>query len=285
MQWNLIASEKIKPKERSRLRIFAGTKYYRLKRRIEYLTDQKRYASSIEERTLPYLHKTHKTILRRELKDVDMWYQENKITNLQIAINKLNGVVVYPGETLSYWKLIGSTSKRKGYQKGMVLHYGSYKSGTGGGLCQLSNLIYWITLHTPLTVVERHRHSYDVFPDSKRTQPFGSGATCAYNYLDLQIRNDTDQPFQLCFELTETHLHGEWRSVLPPSMTYEVYQKDHRITHEHWGGYVRHNTIYRKVFNGQGKQIDDEYITENHALMMYHPLLTHSESEVQSTDE
>ena len=46
---------------------------------------------------------------------------------------------------------------------------------TGGGLCQLSNLIYWMTLHTPLTITERYRHSYDVFPDSNRTQPFGSG--------------------------------------------------------------------------------------------------------------
>ena len=70
----------------------------------------------------------------------------------------------------------------------MVLHYGSFQTGIGGGLCQLSNLIYWMTLHTPLTVTERYRHSFDVFPDSRRTQPFGSGATCSYNYLDLQIK-------------------------------------------------------------------------------------------------
>ena len=72
---------------------------------------------------------------------------------------------------------------------GMVLHNGGFKPGVGGGLCQLSNLIYWMTLHTPLTVVERWRHSYDVFPDAERTQPFGSGATVAYNHIDLQIRN------------------------------------------------------------------------------------------------
>ena len=45
----------------------------------------------------------------------------------------------------------------------MVLHYGSFQTGIGGGLCQLSNLIYWMTLHTPLTVTERYRHSFDVF--------------------------------------------------------------------------------------------------------------------------
>lgn len=44
-----------------------------------------------------------------------------------------------------------------------------------------------MALHTPLTVTERHRHGYDVFPDAERTIPFGSGATCFYNYGDLMI--------------------------------------------------------------------------------------------------
>ena len=57
----------------------------------------------------------------------------------------------------------------------------------------MTNLIYWMTIHTELTIVERWRHGFDVFPDAGRTQPFASGATCAYNYIDLQIRNDTDQ--------------------------------------------------------------------------------------------
>jgi len=49
----------------------------------------------------------------------------------------------------------------------------------------------------PLAVTERWRHNYDVFPDSDRTQPFGSGATVAFNYIDLQITNETNSTFQL----------------------------------------------------------------------------------------
>lgn len=126
----------------------------------------------------------HRTPLLRQLKDVEMELQTNKITNLKIAAKRLNGIILQPGEAFSYWCLIGSTSKRKGYVDGMVLHYGQVTTRVDGGLCQLSNLIYWMTLHTPLTITERYRHSYDVFPDLKRQQPFGSGATCAYNYLD-----------------------------------------------------------------------------------------------------
>ena len=55
-------------------------------------------------------------------------------------------------------------------------------------------------LHTPLTVTERWRHGYDVFPDSNRTQPFGSGATCFYNYMDLMVRNDTPDTWRLVLQ-------------------------------------------------------------------------------------
>ena len=263
----------LRPKRRSALRISLGKKYYMLRRYIEWFTDEKTYAKTRKNKQLPYVHFSHQTILLRKLKDVEMWYQHNKVKNLRIAIKQLNGIVIQPGETFSYWKSIGTTTRSKGYVDGMVLFYGKFKKGTGGGLCQLSNLIYWMTLHTPLSVTERHRHSYDVFPDSKRTQPFGSGATCAYNYLDLQIKNTTNQPYQLHLFLTDTHLVGEWRTDQEPLQSYEVYEKEHWITPAYWGGYLRHNLIHRKVFNRQRKQIDDEYVTENHAIMMYEPLL------------
>lgn len=147
---------------------------------------------------------------------MDMWLQHNKVRNLHIASRKVNGIIVMPGETFSFWRLVGNPTRRKGYVEGMVLFYGKVGTGVGGGLCQLSNLIYWMTLHTPLTVAERYRHSYDVFPVSGREQPFGTGATVAYNYLDLQIENRTRHPYQLVIDVTDTHLVGEWRSTAPP---------------------------------------------------------------------
>mgnify|MGYP002620103961 CR=1 FL=1 len=264
----------MRPVRRSALRIYFGKKYYRLKRYCDWYLGGKKYASRIGRSLLPHVIFTHKTPLLRRLKNVDMRLQHNKVKNLQIASRSLNGIIVMPGETFSFWRLIGNPTRRKGYVEGMVLFYGKVTAGVGGGLCQLSNLIYWMTLHTPLTVTERHRHSYDVFPDSGREQPFGSGATCAYNYLDLQIVNRTDQPYQLVIHLTDTHLVGEWRSTSPPIKKYEVYEKEHRITQAFWGGYVRHNKIYRKVYTPDHELIEDEFIAENHAIMMYEPMLT-----------
>ncbi|OAB45779.1 VanW family protein [Paenibacillus antarcticus] len=271
----------VKPKKRSQLRLFVGKHYFVTRRYMKWILGKERYAKKISLDPLGHTISSHNTPLLRELKNVDMWMQHNKVINLKIALEQLNGIVLQPGETFSYWKLIGKPTKRKGYQEGMVLFYGDFKAGVGGGLCQCSNLIYWITLHTSLTITERHRHSYDVFPDARRTQPFGSGATCAYNYLDLQIRNDTEVPYQLCLYMDANDLIGEWRAMNPESYTYEVYERDHRITLEAWGGYVRHNIIHRKKYNSQHELIDDQFITENHAIMMYQPLLKEPEQDIE----
>ncbi len=91
--------------------------------------------------------------------------------------------------------------------------------------------------HTPpLTIVERHRHSFDVFPDSNRTQPFGSGATCVYNYRDLRIANNTSETYQLKLRIEGDSLIGEILSDKEQYFKYEVYENEHSISRQHWGG-------------------------------------------------
>lgn len=216
---------------------------------------------------------SHQTILLRKLKDVDMWMQRNKIVNLKIAAEKLDGVIIRPGEVFSYWKLIGKTTKRKGYVDGMVLHNGGFSAGIGGGLCQMSNLIFWMAIHTPLTIVERHRHGYDVFTDFNRTQPFGSGATCFYPHGDLMIQNNTEDTWQLRVRVGEKYLEGELRSSAPAAHRYEIVERNHEIRSEYWGGYTRHNELYQLVYDLEDHLLDERLLIENSAIMMYSPLL------------
>ena len=263
----------IKPKSRSKIRVFIGKRYYRSLRYLKWIFDGNQYTSSIVATKLEHPIFEYSTPIYRKLKDVDMWLQENKAHNLGIAIDKINGLVIRPGESFSYWKSIGKPTKSKGYKDGMVLYYGKFETGTGGGLCQLSNLLYWMSLHTPLTVTERYRHSYDVFPDSNRTQPFGSGATCVYNYRDLVIKNETHETYQINLNIEEGWLKGQICSDAEPYFRYEIYEASHEMKHEFWGAYTRHNEIRRKVQDLKGEDLGDEHVCENHALMMYEPFL------------
>lgn len=276
-----------RPVPRSNIRMFLGKLYFTGRRYFVWIFNlifnrMVKYASSYGTADFNNIVTSHKTPLYRQLRNVDMWLQENKVTNLKLASEKLNGIIVKPGETFSFWLLVGKPTKAKGFLEGMVLTNGSFTAGVGGGLCQLSNLIYWMTIHTPLTVTERWRHTHDVFPDANRTQPFGSGATVVYNYVDLQIKNDTPHEYQLKIWVGEKDLEGEWRSEQPCLLKYQIYESEHWIKQEWWGGYMRHNYIRRRVLDHRDQVISDEFVTENHAIMMYEPLLQGSNENVET---
>ncbi|MBP7006025.1 VanW family protein [Patescibacteria group bacterium] len=263
-----------KPKYRSNIRNFFASIFFFIKKNAYWTFSSQKFSKELRKENLGQEIYRHQSLLLRPLKDVGVWMQYNKIQNLKLAIEKIDGLILKPGEVFSYWLLIGNPTKAKGYLPGMILFRGGFKSGIGGGLCQLSNLIYWMTLHTPLTVIERWRHSYDVFPDANRTQPFGSGATCSYPNIDLQIKNDTNKTFQLRLSLTSTHLVGQWFCDTLLDVRYEIEERNHSIQHEWWGGYTRNNELRRMSYDiNTNEKTGEEMITENHAIMMYNPLL------------
>ncbi|HBS87269.1 MAG: vancomycin resistance protein [Bacteroidetes bacterium GWF2_38_335] len=265
--------EAYKIEHRGRLRLFLGKRYFSLRRLIKWQSEKHLYAIK-KEAPLDQVIFNHQSVLLRQLRDVDMVWQRNKITNLKLASEKISRITILPGQVFSFWFLVGKTTKGKGYLKGMNLLNGKVSVDYGGGICQLGNLIYWMALHTPLKIRERWRHSYDVFPDVNRTLPFGSGATLSYNYIDLQLENTSDQSFQILLWLDNENLYGEIRSEREIDVRYEVYESDHIIRHEIWGGYTRHNRISRKVISKANDTIiSDERVTENHAVMMYEPML------------
>ena len=150
-----------RPRQRSSARLFWGGIFYTFRRYLQWhLNRSIKYAHKRLQAPLAYKIVKHQTPLYRQLRDVDIWLQENKVVNLKLATAKIHGLILKPGETFSLWRLVGKPTKRRGYKDGMVLSNGTFHAGVGGGLCQLSNLIYWMTLHTPLTVTERWRHTH-----------------------------------------------------------------------------------------------------------------------------
>ncbi|TVY07170.1 vancomycin resistance protein [Paenibacillus cremeus] len=218
---------------------------------------------------LPYRCAKHKSVLRRTLQGSDPQLQENKITNLRIALAHIDGIVIRPRETFSFWRLVGKPTARKGYIDGLMLAYGEVRTGIGGGLCQLANLLFWLALHTPLQIKERHHHSFDLFPDDRRTVPFGSGTSIFYNYLDLQFFNHTEHTFQLNLWLTDTHLEGTVRcDSLMPSF-YRIEERNHRFYE--WNGlWYRENEIWRlELDKVSGDVLAETMLLHNRAEVKY----------------
>lgn len=248
-----------------------GPAVRRLRREAQWRTFRRLRTGPVQ--GCPHQVATHATPLFRELAGLDPDLQRGKVTNLRLAADRIDALVLPPGGRFSFWRHVGRPAARRGFVPGLVLDHGRLTAGTGGGMCQLTNLLYWLTLHTPLTVVERWRHSYDVFPDAGRTQPFGSGATCAWPSLDLQVRNDTTTTFRLSVQVTDTELRGAWSSSEPVLTRYEIYEAHHRITNDAPGVFTRRNVVRRRTLDGAGEVVDDELVAANQGLLMYAPFL------------
>lgn len=260
-----------KPIKRGRLRQIVGKEYFILKRRYNWIFSHQKYSKRTAKVDFKHSVFKHKSLVLRPLKDVDMYLQENKRTNLEIAIKHLNEIEMKPNEYFSLWKLVGRPTKSKGYLEGLVLKSGKIEKDIGGGLCQLGNLLFWIFAHSPLTIKERYRHGFDVFPDVNRKVPFGAGATLSYNYIDLQIKNETSNRFIIKLWLDKTHLNGELFSKNKILESYKIEERNHQIKQQFWGGYSRHNQIF-KITTAEGSETE-KMIVENHAIMMYNPFL------------
>lgn len=212
----------------------------------------------------------HSSLIRRRLGNVDMELQENKAVNLALAAPLLTNVLVRPGETFSFWHLVGNASARRGFREGLTISGGETKSGVGGGMCQMTNLIHWMVLHTPLTIVEHHHHDgLDLFPDYNRQIPFGTGTSICYNYLDYRFYNGTDAVYQLLVYVDGEYLRGELRADRPQRYRYHIATEGE--------GFVRENgTVYRvgRVWRNTvdpvtGNCVEHALLRENHARVMY----------------
>ncbi len=124
----------------------------------------------------------------------------NKIHNFRIAGQRVNAVVIQPGQVFSFWKTIGNPTAAKGYRKGRNIVGGKVQETCGGGLCQLSGILYHTALMAGLSIPERHNHSVDLYSNGEpRYSPLGADATVAFGYKDLRVANPFD--FALRFEV------------------------------------------------------------------------------------
>jgi vancomycin resistance protein VanW len=241
----------------------------RLQRRLTDAQGGLNFAVERTQAPLPFTSYNHQSLLRRKLGSLDMRFQENKVTNLEIARQPIDGLLIKPGETFSFWKSVGKTTAEKGYLEGLQLSRGEIKTGIGGGLCQLANLLLWMAFHSPLEIAERHHHSFDPFPDDRRALPFGSGASVFYNYIDLRFFNPTEHTFQFNVRLTDEHLKGLLLSAAELPMSYHVIERDHRFVKRNEKNY-RQNEIWREVIDRRtGNVVDTQLLVKNFAEVKY----------------
>ena len=114
---------------------------------------------------------------------------EARIHNIKTALSYFNGMVVQPGEEVSFNKTTGPRGLEQGYQNAGVIQDDEIIDGPGGGVCQASTTLYQAVVKAGLEIVRSNKHSLPVsYVD------VGTDAAVAYDYKDLIFKNNTEYP-------------------------------------------------------------------------------------------
>ncbi|MCL2531536.1 MAG: VanW family protein [Oscillospiraceae bacterium] len=246
-----------------------STQKCRWVRRAKNLASLRDIARQSTAAALPECVVQYETILFRDSPAFDPVTEQNKTINVTLACPTFANVIIRPGQTFSFWRLLGKCTARKGYQAARMLICNKPAVGVGGGLCQLSNLIHFLALHSNLTITERHEHDWvDLYPGFGQQVPFGTGTSTLYNYRDLRLKNETELTYQILLSIKDNHLCGELRSSCVQNETFRIDTVDACFTRE--GGEVyRNGKVLRHLLGEHDKIISSQLIASYHAKVMY----------------
>mgnify|MGYP002552520845 FL=1 len=236
------------------LRLWQRKKFYYLKMRL----DKNRYAAA-RARPFPCELAADRSLLINERTGADIRYQYNKAHNLRLASAAVNHVVIRPGETFSLWWLVRHADRCERFLDGLCVRDGRLTAVYGGGLCQLSNTLFWLFLHTPLIIVERHMHKIKEFPNPSENDPCGVDATILEGWLDLRARNDTGEPLQIELAQDDAWYYGR----IPPKKRYDVVNRNLRYFQKDGKTYESVEVIRRALDAKTGAVLAEEALYTN----------------------
>ena len=116
----------------------------------------------------------------------------NRITNITLATNKINGVVLNPGEEFSYNNTVGQRTAAAGFKEAGAYANGEVVQELGGGICQVSSTLYCAVLYSNLKISARTNHYFPV-----SYLPDGMDATVSWGSPDFRFVNNTDYPIKI----------------------------------------------------------------------------------------
>lgn len=163
------------------------------------LMDQAKYGDTIQVPFRYLLPEVHGDELRSLLfRDVLGEYETQhsgearRTTNLRLACEAINGMVLAAGETFDFNTVVGERTSAKGYRMAPAYSSGETVDTLGGGICQVSSTIYYCTLVADLEIVTRSPHSY-----VSSYMPMGMDATVSWGGPHFAFKNSTNYPIRI----------------------------------------------------------------------------------------
>ena len=189
------------------------------------------------------------------------WSNDNRISNINLVAEKLNGHIMLPGEVFSYNEYVGQRTKEAGFLEAGAYDNGEVVQEVGGGICQVSSTLYCATMYAQLETVERTNHYFKVdYLD------YGLDATVSWPKPDFKFKNCRDYPIKivaycdneekaLTIEIWGTDVDGSYVTLRSSKLV--VYDSVYVNTAVGYGV-----SAYRTVYDAEGNflyEIEEPY--------------------------
>ncbi len=116
----------------------------------------------------------------------------NRTTNIRLASNKINGVVLMPGEQFSYNKVVGKRTAQAGFKSAPAYSGGKVVNDIGGGICQVSSTLYNTALRANLEIIKRSNHRF-----ATGYVPLSTDATVSWGGPEFIFKNSRKYPIKI----------------------------------------------------------------------------------------
>jgi len=110
--------------------------------------------------------------------------QAPRAVNIETAAKKLDGLVLQPGELVSFNGVVGERSEANGFKTAWEIFKGEMRPGVGGGTCQVASTFHAAAFFGGLEILERSPHSRP-----SAYIPMGLDSTVVYPVVDLKMKN------------------------------------------------------------------------------------------------
>jgi vancomycin resistance protein YoaR len=198
----------------------------------------------------------------------------DRIRNLQLAIQALDGTLVPPGGTFSFNRAVGPRTEERGYRPAPVIVNGEYEDGVGGGVSQVATTMFNAAWEAGLKITARTAHALYI-----SRYPLGRDATVVFPEIDVKFRNDTPRHIYVQATYGDTGIAisllgagrerqvvsraGELRDVAPPKTKLvpdpNLFEGEKVV--EDAGEPARAVTVSRTVYIGDKLLYDEQWST------------------------
>ncbi|MCR5090180.1 MAG: VanW family protein [Oscillospiraceae bacterium] len=176
----------------------------------------------------------------------------NRINNIHLAADKLNGAVVLPGQVFSYNNTIGERTEEAGFLLAGAYADGEVIEEVGGGICQVSSTLYCAAMYAQMTTTMRQNHYFAVGYLS-----MGYDATVSWTSPDYRFRNDREYPVKIVTYYDDHSVTVEFWGTNTDGTHVSPYSKSYEVYDETWGCLIGYGvTTIRQILDANDNVVN-----------------------------